>query len=234
VRVGIMQPYFLPYLGYYQLIENCDVFVLYDNIEYSKRGWINRNRMLFNGAPRTFTLPLAHSSDHLDIADKQIAAEFNPDKLFSLFRQAYRRAPHWESVNGTVVDVLRFPNRNLFDFLKNALELTTSAMGVDTPVISSSGVDIHPRLHGQDRVLATCQALGATEYVNPIGGLELYDGNAFRQQGIELRFLRSGLSPYRQFNNTFVDSLSVVDAMMFLDADELSLRLKDDFSIVEN
>ena len=90
-----MQPYFFPYIGYFQLIAAVDLFIVYDNIKYTKKGWINRNRMLPNGKDAMFSLPLKNDSDSLDVRDRELAADFNPDKLLNQIEGAYRRAPYF-------------------------------------------------------------------------------------------------------------------------------------------
>src|SRR5437868_13460953 len=95
MKVAIMQPYFLPYIGYFQLIESVDLFVIYDNIKYTKKGWINRNRFLRNGADVVFTVPLRKDSDSLNVRERAVADDFDPRKLVNQVREAYRRAPHF-------------------------------------------------------------------------------------------------------------------------------------------
>ena len=93
MRLAIMQPYFFPYIGYFQLIAAVDMFIVYDNIKYTKKGWINRNRMLQNGKDVMFSLPLKSDSDYLDVCERELAADFNRDKLLNQFKGAYRRRP---------------------------------------------------------------------------------------------------------------------------------------------
>src|SRR3974390_577752 len=96
MKVAIMQPYIFPYLGYFQLLGAVDIFVVYDNIQYTKKGWINRNRMLEDGQATLFTLPLASGSDYLDIRERYLAADYTPEKLLARFTGAYRRAPYFQ------------------------------------------------------------------------------------------------------------------------------------------
>ena len=98
MRLAIMQPYFLPYIGYFQLIAAADLFIIYDNIKYTKKGWINRNRMLLNGTDKLFSLPLKKDSDFLDIVGREISQDFNPDKLLNQFKGAYIGAPYFVEV----------------------------------------------------------------------------------------------------------------------------------------
>ena len=95
MKLAIMQPYFLPYIGYFQLIAAVDQFIVYDNIKYTKKGWINRNRLLQNGTDTVFSIPLSKDSDALDIRERQIAADFRRDKLLKQIAEAYRKAPYF-------------------------------------------------------------------------------------------------------------------------------------------
>jgi hypothetical protein len=211
-----MQPYFLPYIGYFQLIAASDLFVVYDNIKYTKKGWINRNRMLRDGQDVMFSLPLQHDADHLDVDQRRLAATPAPHKWLAQVKGAYRHAPCFAQTLPLLEQIAQCPETNLFRFLHHALLVTCAHLGIATPIRISSSVDIDHGLKGQDKVLALCQALGATEYVNAIGGMELYSREAFAQRGIALHFLRSRPLDYPQFAGApFVPWLSIVDVLMF-------------------
>jgi hypothetical protein len=227
-----MQPYFLPYIGYFQLLEYCDSFVLYDDIEYTKRGWINRNRILASGSPHTITVPLSGASDFLDVRDREIASEFSGKRMLAVLEQNYRRAPQWSSYEPMLDEILTFPDRNLFGFVAHSISSIIRCLDITTEVVISSTLGIDRSLRGEARVLATCAAMGATEYVNPIGGLTLYNESAFAERGMSLRFLRAHLSPYPQYAFPYVEALSIVDTMMFVEPLDLRARVRSDFEIV--
>jgi hypothetical protein len=214
-RTAIMQPYFLPYLGYFQLIAAVDTFVVYDNIKYTKKGWINRNRYLRNGAAAVFSLPLKGAPDSLDVRDREIAPEFRGETLLAQVRGAYRRAPHFEPTYALLERIMRTEERNLFLFIEQSIRLTCGHLGIATEIRRSSDVPTHGGLRGQDRVMATCEAIGTDMYVNAIGGVELYSPEAFAARGIDLRFIRSRPLEYRQFGAAFVPWLSILDVLMF-------------------
>jgi hypothetical protein len=214
MKVAIMQPYIFPYLGYFQLFGAVDLFVVYDNIQYTKKGWINRNRMLENGQAATFTLPLASGSDYLDIRERYLASDYRPEKLLARFTGAYRRAPYFEQTLPLLDEVLRHPDRNLFGYLDHALECTVAHLGLGTEVRVSSTVPIDHNLKAQDKVLALCAELGASTYINPIGGVDLYSRDDFADKQIELRFLQMLPVEYPQMSPAFVPSLSIVDVLM--------------------
>ena len=210
-----MQPYFLPYIGYFQLVAAVDLFVVYDNIKYTKKGWINRNRMLENGQDAVFSLPLKSGSDMLDVRERELAADFRPDKLLARFAGSYRRAPQFARTLPLLESVLSCPERNLFGYLHHALVRTCAHLGLPTEIRVSSAVEIDHDLKAQDKVLAICRALDAQTYVNAVGGQELYTRQAFAAHGIDLRFIQSRPLAYPQLGDPFVPWLSIVDVLMF-------------------
>ncbi len=215
MRVAIMQPYFFPYVGYFQLVGAVDLFIVYDNIKYTKKGWINRNRMLQSGKDVMFSLPLRSGSDSLDVRDRSLAADFNCDKFLNQLRGAYSRAPNFAEVFPMVERAVRHEDTNLFAYLHHALIRACEHLGLTTPIRVSSTVEIDHGLKNQDKVIALAKAVGATTYVNAIGGLDLYDREAFQAKGLKLQFIRSRPFEYRQFGDPFVPWMSIIDLLMF-------------------
>jgi hypothetical protein len=232
MKVAIMQPYFLPYPGYFQLIAAVDVFIVYDNIKYVKSGWINRNRLCRNGEAATFSLPLKHASDSLDVREREIAAAFDPEKLLNQFLGAYRLAPQFARVFAWLQDVVHYGERNLFRYLHHSIRAACDLLAIGTEIRTSSDFAIDHTLKKQDKVIALCRAAGARTYVNAIGGTELYDKEEFRRQGIELRFLRSKPFEYPQLGPAFVPTLSIVDALMFNPLEIVRGRVADHYELI--
>ena len=226
-----MQPYFLPYLGYWQLMAAVDRFVIYDNIQYTKKGWINRNRFLRNGADVYFTVPLKKDSDFLDVAERRIADDFDPRALLGPLAEAYRKAPQFAAVFPVLEAIVTAPARNLFEYLHHSLVVTAKHLEIATPIVVSSTVAADHSLKSEARVIAICRAMAATRYVNPIGGRELYDASRFAAAGIELKFLQSRAMTYPQFGDAFVPALSILDVMMF-NAPDAIRRLLGEFDLV--
>ena len=196
LTLGVMQPYLFPYMGYFQLIAAVDRFVVYDDVNYIKQGWVNRNRILVNGAPHLFTLPLSGAGSFTTMntiaLDPQRYGAWR-EKFLRTVAQAYVRAP----------------------FLRPVQEL------LRTELVPTSSMYGNQDLSGQARILDICAREGAGRYLNAIGGKELYDGAAFAERGITLSFLRSRLPEYRQGKGSFVPGLSILDAMLFVPPDEL-------------
>ena len=215
MKLGVMQPYFLPYIGYFQLIALVDTFVVYDNVKYTKKGWINRNRMLLNGSDAIFSLPLKKDSDCLNIAQRALASDFDRTKLLNQFRGAYGRAPQFTQTYSLLERIVRYNDNGLFPYTYHSIVQVCEHLGIKTKFIVSSEVPIDYELRGQDKVLALCKAAGAGIYINTIGGVELYGKDYFCVHGIDLQFIKPRPIEYAQFGAPFVPWLSIVDVLMF-------------------
>jgi hypothetical protein len=226
-KIAIMQPYFLPYIGYFQLINSVDEFVIYDNIQYTKKGWINRNRILDHGSDRLFTVPIKKDSDYLDVVDRKLSESWDKDKtkLLNSLHTLYHKAPNFEEAYSVVKECLLDTEENLFTFILNSLKRVNTYLDINTPIIISSDVNIDHSLKSQDKVLAICKAREATTYINAIGGMDLYSKAVFESHNIELNFIKSHSITYKQFEDTFVPWLSIVDVMMFNSKDIIKEQL---------
>lgn len=231
-RVAIMQPYFFPYIGYFQLIAAVDQFVVYDNIKYTKKGWINRNRFLLNGQDMMFSVPLKKDSDSLDVCERELAANFDREHLLNQLIGAYRRAPYFDQTFSLVELIVRYEERNLFRYLHHSIVQTCKHLGITTDIKISSEININHGLRAQDKVLALCEALCATTYLNAIGGVELYSREAFQAKGVELKFIKSSPFEYEQFSEPFVPWLSIIDVLMFNPMPVVQQQIKNGYTLV--
>ena len=220
MKLGIMQPYFLPYIGYFQLLNAVDKYVIYDNIQFTKKGWINRNRILQNGKDTLITIPVEKDSDYLDVCRRSVSSGFDKKKLLNQIKESYRKAPYFNDVMPLIEDIVNYEDSNLFNYIYHSIVNICGYLKIDTELIVSSTIDIDHSLKGQEKVIAICKALGATEYYNAIGGQELYSVADFRKENIQLNFVSSNLVEYKQFANEFVPWLSILDVMMFNSVDE--------------
>jgi hypothetical protein len=221
---SIMQPYLLPYIGYFQLIACSDIFVA----QYIKRGWINRNRILLNGGPDWITLPVAYADHSLSIRERRYTQpEHHVPKMLRRVEAAYRAAPFFDVTFPFLEDALSLDESNVAAFNLSVLKCLTARVGIRTPIVVSSSLGVGQELRGQDMVIAKCGRVGATRYVNPIGGTSLYDKRCFADAGITLNFLKSTVSPYQQFGQTPVPFLSIVDVLMFNDEPAISRMLTE-------
>lgn len=184
--VAIMQPYFVPYAGYFRLLAAADLFVIYDCVQFPRRGWVHRNRLPdATGELQWLTLPLAKAPR--DAAIRDLA--FRPDAPEAMAAEM-RRFPllAGEDPHG-LVEAVRDVRGAPLDYIERLLALAAGALGLPWRVLRSSSLEIPPDVRGQDRILAIARAMGAKRYVNPPGGRELYRHEAFAEAGVELRFL---------------------------------------------
>ncbi len=224
-----MQPYFLPYLGYFQLINACDSFVVYDNIQFTKKGWIHRNRMLLNGKDMMFTLPLKSDSDYLNVDQRFLGENYEKEKnkILGQVRSAYAKAPNFKTAYPIIEDIFNDAERNLFAFIFNALRKINNYLNISTPLIVSSTINIDHGLKGKYKVMEIIKKLGADTYINPIGGMELYDKQEFATNGLALEFHKMKPVVYPQFSNEFIPYLSILDVMMFNDKTAITAYLNE-------
>lgn len=236
MKIGIMQPYFMPYIGYFQLINAVDEFVVYDNIEYTKKGWINRNRILVNGKDEFITLSLKKDSDYLAIVERSLSDSFDEDrvKMLRKVKENYRKAPNFEEGYTLFETILSYEDRNLFRFILHSIQSVCAYLEIITPLVVSSTIDANHNLKGEDKVISYCQARGATQYINPIGGLELYSRERFREAGLELKFLKSQLVDYPQFNHELLPWLSILDVIMFNKQAVVKEKINREYSLISN
>ena len=225
MRLGIMQPYFFPYLGYWQLLANVDKYVVYDDVTYIKGGWINRNNFLINGQKNLLTMRLEKASSYTLIKDIAIKDDFV--KFLKTIEMGYKKAPFFEDIFRLLKDICQCPDKKLGQFLFNSHIKICEYLGIDTELILSSSFEKHTELKGKDKVISICKQLGADEYINAIGGQELYDKKEFAENGIRLNFLQANLREYRQLKNEFVSGLSIIDIMMFNSKEEIKEMLND-------
>ncbi|MBN3207443.1 WbqC family protein [Pectobacterium sp. CHL-2024] len=232
IKYAVMQPYFFPYIGYFQLMAEVDVFVVYDNIKYTKKGWINRNRILLNGKDSTFSLPLKKDSDFLDVKDRVLSETFNRDDLINKIRGAYRRAPYFKNVFPLLENIINYRDDNLFNYILYSLESIKGYLGLTCDIKVSSSINIDHSLKSQDKVLAFGNALGAKSYSNPPGGISLYSQEVFSLHGMTLNFIQPNNIIYKQFDEPFVAWLSIIDVMMFNSSDEVLHLITNEYELI--
>jgi len=227
-RLAIMQPYLFPYLGYFQLLDVVDNFILLDDVNFIKRGWVNRNRILINGKAHLFCLPLHKASQFSKINSLRLADYQRwRSRFFKTLAHAYTRAPEYERSLEMLSRALPPKAVWLNELLQTSIKVVCEHLGVTARMES---ITDHPRateLRGADRILAICSDMGARDYINlPGAGKNLYNAVTFAESGIKLHFLHPDTITYRQFDDHFIPRLSIVDVIMFNKAHELSTLLQ--------
>lgn len=223
--LGIMQPYFLPYIGYFQLINAVDKYVIYDDVNFIKGGWVNRNRILLNGDPFMINIPMNGASSFKKINEIKIGD--NKEKLIKTIEQSYKKAPYYNEVIPLFSEIMNYNNDNLALFISNSIIKISTYLNINTEFIISSEIEKNNDLKAQDKVLSLCEILNATKYYNVIGGQELYDKSIFANNNIELMFIKSKPIEYVQFKNDFVPWLSILDVLMFNSKEQISFMLNN-------
>lgn len=228
MTIAIMQPYLFPYIGYWQLINAVDTFVVYDNIQFSKSGWFHRNNILLNGKKTLFSIPLKKDSDSLDVVDRFVSDEAQKqiNKILGQIKNAYNKAPYFKEVFPFIKSIFLYDEKNLFRYIHNSIVEVCAYLDINTQIIISSTIEIDHGLKSQEKVIALNKAMDSTQYINPIGGTELYDTDVFQNENIHLNFLESEVPEYRQFKEEFVPYLSIIDILMFNSKEEVKEMLE--------
>jgi len=216
-RLAVMQPYFMPYIGYWQLLAAADRFIALDDVAFTPRGWVNRNRIVVHGAAHLFTLPVRRASHHRLISELELAVDAAWLRAFRLtLEQSYRKAPCFEETMDFLEPLLSSCGGPLLPFLLLSMQAVARHFGIVTPVSLASAVDPEHRQRGQDRILELCRRAGACEYINLPGGRDLYDSAAFASRGVRLGFIVPQERPYPQLARQWLPWLSIMDMLMQL------------------
>ena len=205
MKAAIMQPYFFPYFGYYQLVNLVDTFVFLDDVNYINKGWVDRNKIISNGQEFYFSVPLNKKSQNKLINEIYLADSFLPwrNKFLKTLKHLYGKCLGFEKIYDLVKKVLFSEDEKISDLACCSIQETSCFLGSKTQFLYSS--DLSCTGGSQERIINICKLLGVTEYVNPIGGLELYDKKNFLEHDIKLNFMRS-MQPF--------DYLSIIHVLM--------------------
>lgn len=228
MKLAIMQPYFMPYIGYFQLLNAADIFVIFDNVQFIKYGWIQRNRIVVNSQIKMFSLPIKKGPYEANINEKSLSfSEWNRErrKLLIQLEHSYGKAPYFQNIFPFISNCILHDEQDLTKFICHSLEQIKSYLGIKTKLLIASDLDVDHSLEKQERILSICELLNANKYINSIGGQELYDFESFAGKGIKLQFLKSKPITYSQFTNEFIANLSIIDVMMFNDVPAIQKML---------
>mgnify|MGYP003391594364 CR=1 FL=1 len=223
MTLAIMQPYLFSYIGYWQLINAVDTFVIFDDVNFIKKGYINRNSILVGGKSQQITLELIGASQNKLI--NEIKVGNNSQKLLKTIEMSYKKAPYFDNVFSIIEDILNQEESNLAKFIGYSLQKISNYLEIDTKFIYSSSIEKDNSLKAQNKILDICKKLDATDYINAIGGKELYDKDKFEKQNIKLNFLEPEIQKYMQLESEFISYLSIIDIIMFNNKDNISKML---------
>lgn len=227
MKIAIMQPYLFPYIGYFQLINAVDTFVFYDDVNFIKRGWINRNQILVNNKSGLFTVPLKKASQNKLINEIETAIDEKwLSQFFKTLEQNYKNAPYFNETFQLLKKVFDKKQTKISSLAIDSVLQISKYLQLNTQFeVSSIAYPNSIDLSKAERLIAICKEKGSNQYINPSGGKELYHKNTFNKEDIVLSFIVNELLPYRQFGNEFVNGLSIIDVLMFNSKEEIRLML---------
>lgn len=223
MKVAIMQPYFLPYLGYFQLIHASDIFVLFDDVNFIKKGWIHRNRILVKQGEHLFSLPLSKASQNKLVCDHKLvdASDF-ASKFTKLLISNYKSAPYYSQGMDIMMQIFDHKTDDLTTLCHRSIEVICKELGFQRKLLRSSKLSNNKTKKAADKVADIVNLLHGDVYINLPGGRELYNAVFFKSKGLELKFIQPYPCPtYPQILTGFVPNLSILDMLMSVSADQL-------------
>jgi hypothetical protein len=231
MNLSVMQPYLFPYLGYFQLIKASDIFINYNDVNFIKGGWINRNRLNYNGTDKYFTLPILQSSPNKIISELFYdLTESNTNKIIHQIQSYYSKRPFFKQVFPLIENVLSCKDSRIDIFNHNSIQLICNALRIKTLLKVSSDYNFDKSLKGEDRIIFISKALSAKTYINLSGGVELYNKDNFSKHNLMLKFIKMDDVKYTQGNDTFLNHLSIIDVMMNLGIEE-TIKLLNSYTL---
>jgi hypothetical protein len=223
MKIAIVQPCFLPYLGYWQLINFVDKFVILDDVNFTKRGWIHRNNILAQGKPEQFNICIEKASINKLILDLTLSEEHNwKNKMIKKIEHAYSKAPYYDDVRLTLSRIILNKEKNLSKFLLYSIRAISKYLNINTEIVPTSSIYPKDGLKGQDRIIDICARESVDTYVNPIGGKPLYDNKEFESNDIELKFLKM---------DDYYPKLSIIDLIAKRPKEYIKNKLLEEYEL---
>ena len=218
MKLAIMQPYLFPYIGYFQLINAVDKFVVYDDVNFIKQGWINRNNILVQGKALLFTVPLENASSFAKINEIELHQKLYQNwkvKFLRTVEQSYKKAPFFDKVFNLIQLVFDSEDQDISKLATTSIIEVCRYLDITTQIVKTSSIYGNDFLSGKERVIDICKIEDTGHYINPIGGVDLYNKDYFNEEGIQLNFIKSLPVTYQQFTEEFIPWLSIIDSLMF-------------------
>lgn len=221
-----MQPYIFPYIGYFQLINAVDIFVIYDDVTYIKGGYINRNYILGNQKKERFNIQLVKASSNIKINEIKINYSLNwKKKVLKQIEQNYSKAPFFSIIFNLIKKIFDRKYENISNMIYVSILEINKYLDIDTKIIESSKIYENNNFDKIERIINICKFHNCKNYINPIGGSKIYKKEAFLSHGIDLNFIESDNIWYKQYNENFIPYLSIIDVLMFNSIEEIKIIL---------
>lgn len=234
MKIALMQPYFFPYLGYFQLINSVDEFVIFDNAQYVRRSWMNRNRILNGHKESVFIIvPVCKAQRETKIKDIIINNEIEWQERILNQCLHYKNAPNYSDVRNLLEECFSQSQTNLSDFNTKLIKTICSLLGIRTTitVLSKNFPQIETAHESDEWGVQVSIASRATTYINAIGGKEFYNQQKYLANGVDIKFIHSTLTPYQQLGKNFVPGLSIIDLLMFIDRQRI-VEMLDQYTLI--
>ncbi len=232
MKTGIVQPYFLPYIGYFALVNVVDKFVYFDDVQYMRRGWVNRNRIKVIADWHYITLPVKKVSLSANINEVYIVDdEKEINKIRKSIEYSYGKAPYYDVIKELIFDLI-IPGENISKLNITLTNKICNYLNINTNMYISSKIPKDNSLKGEDKIINICKILGGDHYINPIGGIKLYSKEQFLQSGVKLSFVKMNEIVYYQGKGDFIPNLSTIDALMWNPKEDIKSLLCD-YTLVE-
>jgi len=212
MKLAVMQPYLFPYIGYFQLIFESDLFLIYDDVTFIKQGYINRNRILSPNGPTRFTVPVPGASSNKLISDLEFSD--NTTKVLKTIEQSYSKAPFFTHIFPLIHDTLKYRDRSISSVCLQSYQTILSYLNIERSFNKTSELDYNRSLSAQNRLISLCHHFDASCYINTTGGINLYSKEDFIQKGITLNFISPLPIKYKQGVSNFTPNLSIIDILM--------------------
>ena len=229
MKVAIMQPYFLPYIGYFQLINAVDEFILFDTPQFIRHGWIERNNILkLNGEPSYIKVPLVKHNRNISIKDVKINNSTNwQDKIFAQLTHYKKKAPFYNEVLALLKGIFKNDTQSIVQLNNYSLLIICEYLNIKTSIKiwSEMNIEIEETNAPDEWALNICKRINASSYINPIGGQSFFDTQKYGTSDIEINFIESNELKYKQFGNEFAPWLSIIDLMMFNRKEDIKCML---------
>lgn len=226
MRIGVMQPYLFPYLGYFEIIAQSDTFIFYDDVDFIRRGWINRNNLIINKEKKLFTIPVQKTNVGVKISEVELVGYADwKDKFLITLLQNYKKSTNFDRVYNLIQDVL---NKSDYKYISelaiNSLTMTSSYLGLKTTFVKSSELKVNDNLTKEFRLFEIAKVFKAKEIVMPVGSLTLYEGWPFEE--LRLKTLKKNNFTYCQKRKLFEPNLSIIDVLMHVEKEVIVNILK--------
>lgn len=238
IKVGIMQPYFMPYIGYISLLKHCEIFILFDTVQFIRHGWIERNRMLKqNNNWLYIKVPLIKVNSQKTLI-KECLIDNQQDWKLKILHQIkhYKNiAPNYNQVEKILMEIFEKDYDNIVSLNKASLEAISTYLGFKKKlqILSEMELNIIKPKAPDEWALNICKELNLPKihYVNLIGGLNFFNRDKYTKENIEISFHKMNMHCYNQQRDYFESGLSILDLLMFNSVEEIN-KMLDDYELV--